>query len=84
MCAKLLQSCLILCIPMCSLPGSSLHGILHARILEWVSMPSLWDLPDPGIESTYSISYVSCIGRLVLCQYATVVSTYYALDALCV
>ena len=33
----------------CSLPGSSAHGILQARILEWVS-PSPGDLPDPGIE----------------------------------
>ena len=39
--AKLLQSCLTLCGPMdCSLPGSSVHGILQARILEWVVMPS--------------------------------------------
>ena len=37
MCAKLLQSCLTICNPMdCSLPGSSVHGILQARILEWV------------------------------------------------
>ena len=28
-------------------PGSSVHGILQARILEWVAMP---DLPSPGIE----------------------------------
>ena len=34
------QSCLTLCNPMdCSLPGSSLHGILQARILEWVAIP---------------------------------------------
>ena len=34
------QSCLILCKPMhCSLPGSSVHGILQARILEWVAIP---------------------------------------------
>ena len=34
------QLCPTLCDPIdCSLPGSSLHGILHARILEWVSMP---------------------------------------------
>ena len=34
------QSCLILCDPMnCSLPGSSVHGILQARILEWVAIP---------------------------------------------
>ena len=40
-CAKLLQSCLTLCDPMVySLPGSSVHGILQARILEWVAMPS--------------------------------------------
>ena len=33
------QSCLTLCDPMdCSLPGSSVHGILQARILEWVAI----------------------------------------------
>ena len=34
----------------CSPPGSSVHGILQARILEWVAMPSSRSLPDPGIE----------------------------------
>ena len=35
------QSCLTLCHPMnCSVPGSSVHGILQARILEWVVFPS--------------------------------------------
>ena len=35
------QSCLTLCNPMdCSLTGSSVHGILQARILEWFSMTS--------------------------------------------
>ena len=34
------QSCLTLCDPMdCSLPGSSVHGILQARLLEWVATP---------------------------------------------
>ena len=52
-CAKSLQSCLTLCDPMdCSPPGSSVHGILQARTLEWVAMPSSGDLPDPGIEPT--------------------------------
>ena len=38
--AKSLQSCPALCDPMdCSLTGSSVHGILQARILEWVAMP---------------------------------------------
>ena len=39
--AKLLESCPALCDPMdCSLPGSSIHGILQSRILEYVAMPS--------------------------------------------
>ena len=38
---KSLQSCLILYGPVdYSLPGSSVHGILQAKILEWVSMPT--------------------------------------------
>ena len=37
--AKSLQSCLTVRDPMdCSLPGSSVHGILQAKILEWVAM----------------------------------------------
>ena len=36
---KVAQSCLTLCDPMdCSLPGSSVHGIFQARILEWVAI----------------------------------------------
>ena len=42
----------------CSLPGSSIHGILQARILEWIVIPfskgSSWT--DPGIEPL-----ISCI-----------------------
>ena len=36
----------------CSCPGTSVHGILQARILEWVasSFSRGSDLPDPGIE----------------------------------
>ena len=42
---------LTLCNPVdSSLPGSSVHGILQARILEWVGFPSPRDLPDPGIK----------------------------------
>ena len=36
----------------CSQPGCSVHGILQARILEWVASPSPGDLPDPGIKPT--------------------------------
>ena len=39
--AKSLQSCQTLCHPTgCSPPGSSIHGISQARILDWVTMPS--------------------------------------------
>ena len=39
--AKVLRSCPTLCNPIdCSLPGSPVHGILQARILEGISMPS--------------------------------------------
>ena len=48
---KSLQSCPTLCNPMdCSPPGSSVHGILQARILESVAMPSSRGSPYPGIE----------------------------------
>ena len=35
----------------CSLLGSAVHGILKARILEWMAIPFSRDLPDPRIES---------------------------------
>ena len=50
LCAQPLQLCPTLCDSMdCSSPGSSVHGILQARILEWV-FPFPNDLPNPGIE----------------------------------
>ena len=51
MCAKLLQLCLTLCDPThCSLPGSSVHGILQARILVSAAFPPPGDLSDPGVQ----------------------------------
>ena len=48
------QSCLTLCDHMdCSPPGSSVHGILQAKIQKYWSglpFPSPGDLPNPGIE----------------------------------
>ena len=45
------QSCPTLCDPMdCSLPGSSIHGIFQARVLEWGAISFSGDLPDLGIE----------------------------------
>ena len=49
--SEVAQLCLTLCGPVdCSLPGSSVRGILQARILEWVAISFSRDLPDPGIE----------------------------------
>ena len=40
-CTKSFQSCPVICDGVdCSPPDSSVHGILQARILEWVAMPS--------------------------------------------
>ena len=43
-------------------PGSSVHGILQARILAWLPFPSPGDLPDPGIESL-SLASPALAGR---------------------
>ena len=52
------QSWLTLCNPVaCGPPDSSVHGILQARILEWVAMPS-----SRGIFLA-QVSYISCTGR---------------------
>ena len=48
----------------CSPPGSSVHGILRARVLEWAAMPSSRGSSWP--RDWTRISYVSCIGRRVL------------------
>ena len=66
----LLQSCLTLCDPMdCSLPGSSVHGILQARILGWVAVPSSRGSSPP--RDRILISCVSGIGGWVLYHCAT-------------
>ena len=58
--AMWLQSCPILCDPIDhSPPGSSVHGILQARILEWVAMPSSRVSSRPKDQTC--ISYVSSL-----------------------
>ena len=58
--AQLLQSCPTLCNPMdCSLPGSSVRGILQARILEWVAMSFSRGFSQP--RDWTCISWGSCI-----------------------
>ena len=64
-CAKSLQLYLTLCDPMdCNTLGSFVHGILQARILVWVAMPSSRGSSWP--RAWTPTSYVSCIGRWVL------------------
>ena len=48
----------------CTLPGSSVRGILQVRILEWVAMPSSRGSSQP--RDWTLVSCVSCIGRRVL------------------
>ena len=49
------QSCSTLCDPVdCSLPGSSVHRILQARILEWVAMPSSRGSTQPRDQTQVS------------------------------
>ena len=56
--AQLLQPCLSLCDPVdCSPPGSSVHGILQATILEWIAVLPPGDLPRDWTH----ISCSSCI-----------------------
>jgi len=57
LCAKPLQSCPAICDSTdCSPPGSSVHGILQARVLEWVAISFSRDLSDPGIEPMSLVS----------------------------
>ena len=47
------QSCLTLSDPMdCSLPGFSVHALLHARILEWIAIPFSRESSQPDRKST--------------------------------
>ena len=61
------QSCLTLCDSMyCSLPGSSVHGILQARKLEWAAIPFARGSSQPGART-----WVSCIAGRFFTIWAT-------------
>ena len=60
--SEVAQSCPTLCDPVdCSPPGSSIHGILQARILEWVAISF-----SRGSSRPRDGTHVSCIGRWIL------------------
>ena len=66
-CAKSLQSCLILCDPMdCNPPGSSVHEIVQARILEWVAVPI-----SRGSSWSRDQTWVSCFAGRFFTIWAT-------------
>ena len=66
-CAKSLQSCLTLCDPMdCSPPGSSVHGILQTRILEWNAMPCCRRSSVSGIKPESLCLLHWQVGSLIL------------------
>ena len=67
LCVLVAQSCLTLCNPMsCTLPGSSVHGIFQARILEWVVMPF-----SRGSSPPRGQTWVSCIAGRLFTVWAT-------------
>ena len=67
---KSLQSCPTVCGPRnYSFPGSSVHEILQARILEWVAIFGSRESSRP--RGLTHISCVSCIGRQILYHCAT-------------
>ena len=72
--SSLLVACLVtqLCLTLCdprdwSPPGSSVCGILQARIPEWVAVPSSRGSSQP--RDWTCNCYILCIGRQVLCQW---------------
>ena len=61
-CCLLAKSCPTVCDPVdCSPPGSSVHGILQARILEWIAMSF-----SRGFSWPRDQTHISCIGRRAL------------------
>ena len=71
---KVSQSCSTLCDPMdCSLPGFSVHGILQARILEWVAIPI-----SRGSFQPWNRSWVSHIAGRFFSVWATREAQKYA------
>ena len=72
--AKLLL-CVRLCNPIeCSPPGSSVHGIFQARILEWGA--SSFSRGSSRPRGQTHASYISCFGRQVLYHYRYLVHCF--------
>ena len=67
-CVLLTQFCPTLCDPMdCSPPGSSVHGILQATILEWVAIPF-----SRGSSQSRDWTQISCVAGSLFTIWATI------------
>ena len=74
--AKSIQLCLTLCDPKdCDLQGSSVHGILQARILEWVAVPS-----SRGSSLPRDHTRVSYFSTLAGGFFTTIRTTYFKIN----
>ena len=74
--SKVVQSCLTLSDPMdCSPPGSSVHGILQARVLEWVAISFSRGSSQPRDRTQVSCTVDRCftvwatVGRYLICYW---------------
>ena len=68
--AKSLQSCLTLCDPMdCSPPGSSVYGILQARILECIGVAISFSRQSSPPRDQTCVSYFSCIAGYYILKF---------------
>ena len=52
----------------CSPPGSSVHGSLQARKLEWAAISSSRGLPDPGLNPRLLPEFLAWAGRFFRSQ----------------
>ena len=57
-----------------SLPGSSVHGIFQARILEWIAISC-----SRGSSRPRDQTHILCFGRRILCHCATLEHTFLAM-----
>ena len=73
------QSRLTLCDPMdCNLPGSSILGIIQARVLEWVAISF-----SRGSSPSRDWTHISCIGRRIFYHWGTREPRFWLFADLC-
>ena len=77
-----IQSCSTACDPKdCSPPGSPVHGILQARVLEWVAIPFSRESSWPGIEPRSPMlqadSFFFFASRFFTCGHNYIITTFF-------